>query len=181
MFIDKPLCHKQAPSERHVVLCFICRSDGAKVLYITFFYKHFTPTGLFFKKLKCYIVSYKIAQYLWKRTYEISNHPRSGWFSSEIMDLGEYREPQTGLPIPLGGIAIKRNIPAEIAQKVNRIVRKSVGYALAHPAASREFVRCHAQEMDEIGKQAVTTFFAWARRNKLINDTHENIFLRSAE
>ena len=54
MFIDKPLCHKQAPSERHVVLCFICRSDGAKVLYITFFYKHFTPTGLFFKKLKCY-------------------------------------------------------------------------------------------------------------------------------
>mgnify|MGYP003411901870 CR=1 FL=1 len=57
MFIDKPLCHKQAPSERHVVLCFICRSDGAKVLYITFFYKHFTPTGLFFKKLKCYLVS----------------------------------------------------------------------------------------------------------------------------
>ena len=54
MFIDKPLCHKQAPSERHVVLCFICRSDGAKVLYITFFYKHFTPTGLFFKELKCY-------------------------------------------------------------------------------------------------------------------------------
>src|SRR3972149_4613706 len=33
-------------------LCFTCRSDGAKVLYITFFYKHFTPTGLFFKKTK---------------------------------------------------------------------------------------------------------------------------------
>jgi hypothetical protein len=31
-------------------LCFTCRSDGAKVLYITFFYKHFTPTGLFFQK-----------------------------------------------------------------------------------------------------------------------------------
>lgn len=119
----------------------------------------------------------------------------------KIMDLGEYWETQTGLPIPLGGIAIKRNIPAGIAQKVNLIVRKSVEYALAHPAASREFVRCHAQEMDEIvrnqhiqlyvnnysvdlgeiGKQAVTTLFAWARRNKLIKDTHENIFLPSAE
>lgn len=119
----------------------------------------------------------------------------------KIMDLGEYWEIQTGLPIPLGGIAIKRNIPAGIAQKVNRIVRKSVEYALAHPAASREFVRCHAQEMDEgvrnqhiqlyvnnysvdlgdIGRQAVTTLFAWARRNKLIDDTHENIFLQLAE
>ncbi|MDN3514085.1 MAG: 1,4-dihydroxy-6-naphthoate synthase [Candidatus Brocadia sp.] len=119
----------------------------------------------------------------------------------KIMDLGEYWETQTGLPIPLGGIAIKRSIPAEIAQKVNRIVRKSVEYALAHPAASRAFVRHHAQEMDEgirnqhiqlyvnnytvdlgdIGKQAVTTLFAWVRRNKLINDTHENLFLQSAE
>ena len=33
-----------------------CRSDGANALYITFFYKHFTPTGLFFKKLNCYII-----------------------------------------------------------------------------------------------------------------------------
>lgn len=119
----------------------------------------------------------------------------------KIMDLGEYWETQTGLPIPLGGIAIKRNIPAGIAQKVNRMVRKSVEYALAHPAASRDFVRRHAQEMDEIvrnqhiqlyvnnysvdlgdiGKKAVTTLFAWARRNKLIHDTHENIFLQSVE
>lgn len=119
----------------------------------------------------------------------------------KIMDLGAYWETETGLPIPLGGIAIKRSIPAEIARKVNRMVRRSVEYALAHPAASRDFVRCHAQEMDEIvrnkhirlyvnnysidlgdiGKKAVTALFAWARRNKLINDIHENIFLRSAE
>lgn len=119
----------------------------------------------------------------------------------KIIDLGEYWETQTGLPIPLGGIAIKRNIPPEIAQKVNHIVRKSVEYARAHPAASREFVKRHAQEMDEgvrnqhiqlyvntysvdlgdIGKKAVSTLFAWTRRNKLINDTHENIFLQSAK
>ncbi|KAB2836199.1 MAG: 1,4-dihydroxy-6-naphthoate synthase [Candidatus Brocadia sp.] len=115
----------------------------------------------------------------------------------KIMDLGAYWETQTGLPIPLGGIAIKRNVPAGIACKVNRMVRRSVEYALAHPAASREFVRCHAQEMDEsvrnqhiqlyvntysvdlgeIGKKAVTTLFAWARKSKLIDDIHESIFL----
>lgn len=115
----------------------------------------------------------------------------------KIMDLGAYWETETGLPIPLGGIAIKRSIPAEIARKVNRMVRKSVEYALAHPAASRDFVRCHAQEMDEIvrnqhiqlyvnnysvdlgeiGRAAVKSLFAWARRNKLIHDTHENTFL----
>lgn len=115
----------------------------------------------------------------------------------KIMDLGAYWETQTGLPIPLGGIAIKRNIPAEIARKVNRMVRKSVEYALAHPAASREFVRCYAQEMDEsvrnqhiqlyvnnysvdlgeIGKKAITTLFAWTRKSKLIDDIHESIFL----
>lgn len=115
----------------------------------------------------------------------------------KIMDLGAYWETQTGLPIPLGGIAIKRNIPAEIARKVNRMVRKSVEYALAHPAASREFVRCYAQEMDEsvrnqhiqlyvnnysvdlgeIGKKAITTLFVWARKSKLIDEIHESIFL----
>lgn len=115
----------------------------------------------------------------------------------KIMDLGAYWETQTGLPIPLGGIAIKRNIPTEIARKVNRMVRKSAEYALAHPAASREFVRCYAQEMDEsvrnqhiqlyvnnysvdlgeIGKKAITTLFVWARKSKLIDEIHESIFL----
>ncbi|TVM00139.1 MAG: 1,4-dihydroxy-6-naphthoate synthase [Candidatus Brocadia sp. WS118] len=119
----------------------------------------------------------------------------------KIMDLGAYWETQTGLPIPLGGIAIKRNLPAEISRKVNRMVKKSVEYALAHPAASIEFVRCYAQEMNEsirnqhiqlyvnnysidlgqIGREAVKTLFAWARRNKLIHDTKENIFLGSTE
>ena len=37
-------------------LCFPCRSSGANAWYITFFYKHFTPTGLF-SKLKCYGIS----------------------------------------------------------------------------------------------------------------------------
>ena len=55
----------------------------------------------------------------------------------KIMDLGEYWESQTRLPIPLGGIAMKRNIPSEIARKVNRLLRKSVEYAMCQSCVFR--------------------------------------------
>ena len=43
-------------------LCFIYRSYGAKVLYITFFYKHFTPTGLFFSKNQIFLADKQIKE-----------------------------------------------------------------------------------------------------------------------
>ena len=67
----------------------------------------------------------------------------------KIVDLGEYWEETTGAPIPLGGIVVKRSLPADVQARMNRVMRRSVAYALAHPAASREFVRAHAQEMSE--------------------------------
>ncbi|GAB62750.1 MAG: 1,4-dihydroxy-6-naphthoate synthase [Candidatus Jettenia sp.] len=116
-----------------------------------------------------------------------------------IIDLGEYWEAQTGLPIPLGGIVIKRSIPSEISKKVNRILRKSVEYAIANPASSQEYVKQYAQEMSEnvrnqhiqlyvntysitlgkIGRNAIKTLFEWAQRNKLIAKTIEDVFLSS--
>jgi 1,4-dihydroxy-6-naphthoate synthase len=115
----------------------------------------------------------------------------------KIMDLGEYWEYQTRLPIPLGGIVIKRDISPAISQKVNRIVKKSVEYALANPAASKTYVKHYAQELDEHvrnqhiqlyvndytidlgenGKKAVKTLFEWAKRSNLITGTDEDIFL----
>jgi 1,4-dihydroxy-6-naphthoate synthase len=68
---------------------------------------------------------------------------------NKIVDLGEYWERATGAPIPLGGIVVKRSLPSEVQGAVNRIVRRSVEYAFSHPAASRAFVRAHAQEMSE--------------------------------
>ena len=67
----------------------------------------------------------------------------------KIIDLGEYWESTTGAPIPLGGIAISRALPADVQQTMNRVMRRSVEYALAHPDASRSFVRAHAQEMSD--------------------------------
>lgn len=62
-----------------------------------------------------------------------------------VCDLGQKWEEETKLPIPLGAIFAKK----EIAQKTERVIRRSVEYALKNPAASRNFVRAYAQELDE--------------------------------
>jgi 1,4-dihydroxy-6-naphthoate synthase len=67
----------------------------------------------------------------------------------KIIDLGEFWEQETGAPIPLGGIVIRRALPDAIKDAVNRVLRRSVEYAFAHRRASLSFVREHAQEMSE--------------------------------
>jgi 1,4-dihydroxy-6-naphthoate synthase len=67
----------------------------------------------------------------------------------KVIDLGDYWERETGTPIPLGAIAVRRSLPAEVQRAVNRVMRRSVEYAFAHPESSRAFVRAHAQEMAE--------------------------------
>ena len=67
----------------------------------------------------------------------------------KIIDLGEFWESETGAPIPLGGIVVKRALPDDVKQRVNRVLRRSVEYAFAHRDASLPYVREHAQEMSE--------------------------------
>ena len=67
----------------------------------------------------------------------------------KIVDLGELWEQQYGLPIPLGGILVKRNLPEDIRHKINRVLHRSVEYALQNPNDSLPFVRQHAQSMEE--------------------------------
>jgi 1,4-dihydroxy-6-naphthoate synthase len=67
----------------------------------------------------------------------------------KIIDLGEFWESETGAPIPLGGIVVRRSLSDEVKARVNRVMRRSVEYAFAHPDASLPFVREHAQEMSE--------------------------------
>ncbi len=67
----------------------------------------------------------------------------------KIIDLGEYWETLTHMPIPLGGIAIRKDIPVEDKQKINRLLRKSIDFAMNNPASSSAFIKKLAQEMDE--------------------------------
>jgi len=67
----------------------------------------------------------------------------------KICDLGELWEEKTKRPIPLGGIAIRRSLPADVKQKIENLISESVKYAFANPTASKSYVAEHAQEMEE--------------------------------
>ena len=66
-----------------------------------------------------------------------------------LMDLGEFWEEETGAPIPLGGIVLRRGQAPALAVKVNTLIRKSLEYAFSHYPALPDYVKVHAQEMDE--------------------------------
>ena len=66
----------------------------------------------------------------------------------EMVDLGRWWEEETGLPIPLGGIAVRRDLGPDVALRVEAAVRNSVAYAFAHPGDADDYIRIHAQEME---------------------------------
>jgi 1,4-dihydroxy-6-naphthoate synthase len=63
-----------------------------------------------------------------------------------LVDLGEWWEAETGLPIPLGAIVARRD--AVDPDAAARWIRESVRRAWADPTASEAYVRAHAAEMD---------------------------------
>jgi len=119
----------------------------------------------------------------------------------KLVDLGEYWETETGFPIPLGGIVIHRNIPQEIQQKVNRVLRRSVEFALKNPQQTMDFVRQHAQEMEESvmmqhinlyvndytvnlgerGQQAVRRIYEKAAELDIVKITNPDIFIPTTD
>ncbi|KAF6572875.1 1,4-dihydroxy-6-naphthoate synthase [Paenibacillus sp. FSL M8-0228] len=63
---------------------------------------------------------------------------------SKQVDLGNWWEEDTGLPIPLGAIIARRTLDLDA---ITNWIRASVEYAWQHPEASREYVLSHAQEL----------------------------------
>jgi 1,4-dihydroxy-6-naphthoate synthase len=66
----------------------------------------------------------------------------------KVMDLGAYWEKTTGCAIPLGGIAVRRDIPRPEQQKIDRLIRRSLEYSFDRYPSLSEFVTAHAQEME---------------------------------
>lgn len=66
-----------------------------------------------------------------------------------VADLGKLWESETGLPLPLGAIIIKREIEEQIISKFDSLLSKSVRFAHENPLLSRDFVKEHAQEMED--------------------------------
>jgi 1,4-dihydroxy-6-naphthoate synthase len=115
----------------------------------------------------------------------------------KIADMGEYWEGLTSMPVPLGAIVINRNIPQDIAMKVNRVLRRSLEYAYKDSFASYDFVAGNAKEMDSTvmnnhiklfvneftlnlgnkGKEAIKTLFSISGSKGVIPELPDRIFL----
>jgi 1,4-dihydroxy-6-naphthoate synthase len=68
---------------------------------------------------------------------------------TKLLDLGEFWEKETGAPIPLGGIVLRGGQDPALAVKINTLIRKSLEYAFSHYPDLPDYVRDHAQEMDQ--------------------------------
>jgi 1,4-dihydroxy-6-naphthoate synthase len=111
-------------------------------------------------------------------------------------DLGQWWEEKTSLPIPLGCIAIKRDIDPAIAYDIERLIRQSIDHAFSHPDMAYDYIQDYAQELDENviqqhiglyvndfskdigrdGEAAITTFFEKARASGLIQQSKFSLF-----
>lgn len=116
----------------------------------------------------------------------------------KVKDLGEYWEEKMKVPIPLGGIAIKRNQEQGISRQVDGLIRKSIDYSFRNYPMISDYVKKHSQTMSEQvmrqhidlyvnnyslslgkeGKNAVETLYkVFLESNKKYEISAESLFL----
>lgn len=66
----------------------------------------------------------------------------------KVVDLGEWWHKETGMPLPLGGIVVRRDLDWETADKIRRLIRSSVRYALEHKKEALEYALPFARGLD---------------------------------
>jgi 1,4-dihydroxy-6-naphthoate synthase len=114
-----------------------------------------------------------------------------------IVDLGEWWETHTLLPIPLGAILVRNDVDDARAREIDDSIRQSLAFARANDAAIMPYVREHAFEMNDevmrshialyvngftadVGKEgieAVHALFARAHEAGIIQETTEPKFV----
>ena len=114
-----------------------------------------------------------------------------------VLDLGEWWEKDTGLPIPLGCIIAKRSLGADTVAAVEAGIRASIQYAYSHRDETRSYIKSNAQEMDDSvidshiglyvndfsldlgdeGVTAISELFRRAAARGIVPDTRASLFL----
>ena len=114
-------------------------------------------------------------------------YARSGF--EKIIDLGEWWKRQTGLPLPLGGNVVRKDIPPSVRRELSDIIRESIDYGLAHREEAVAYSLAYARDMNaqlaskfigmyvneftrnygEIGRAAIRKFLADAHDKKYID------------
>jgi 1,4-dihydroxy-6-naphthoate synthase len=115
----------------------------------------------------------------------------------KLIDLGNYWEEVSGNLIPLGGIVVRRKFDQALKEKIDRVLKRSIAFAFENRESSKEYVKAHAQEMDEkvmqqhidlyvnqysldlgeTGRKAVKHLFQMAVEKGLISQIDEDIFV----
>ncbi|MDM7323709.1 MAG: 1,4-dihydroxy-6-naphthoate synthase [Thermus sp.] len=114
-----------------------------------------------------------------------------------VLDLGEWWEEETGLPLPLGAILARRDLGEDLIRSLDKAVRQSLEYALAHPEKTFPYLRAYAQELSqeviwahvrtyvnefsldvgEEGERAVEKLFSEAEARGLLPPSQAPLFL----
>jgi 1,4-dihydroxy-6-naphthoate synthase len=68
-----------------------------------------------------------------------------------VLDLGSWWKSVTGLPLPLGGNVIRKDIPPDIQKEVSEILKESIDYGLKHRKAGIEHSMPLARGLDQDG------------------------------
>jgi 1,4-dihydroxy-6-naphthoate synthase len=66
-----------------------------------------------------------------------------------IVDLGKWWYGETGLPLPLGANGIRRDLGPTVHQDVNRLLRESIDYGLAHRHDALEYAMQFGRGLDQ--------------------------------
>jgi 1,4-dihydroxy-6-naphthoate synthase len=73
-------------------------------------------------------------------------YARSGF--ERIVDLGERWKRKTGLPLPLGGNVVRKDIPPPVRRDVSEIIRESIDYGLTHRDEAVAYSLAYARDMN---------------------------------
>jgi 5,8-dihydroxy-2-naphthoate synthase len=65
-----------------------------------------------------------------------------------IVDLGVWWQEKTGLPLPLGGNAVRRDLGPETMRTISRLLKESIRYALGHRQDALDYALQYARDMD---------------------------------
>src|SRR5438132_1186017 len=65
-----------------------------------------------------------------------------------VVDLGVWWQERTGLPLPLGGNVVRKDLGAPTMKEISRLIRESIRYGLAHRREALEHALKYARDMD---------------------------------
>jgi 1,4-dihydroxy-6-naphthoate synthase len=66
-----------------------------------------------------------------------------------VTDLGVWWQERTGLPLPLGGNVVRRDLGPDVIRQISRLLKESIRYGLAHRSEALDYALQYARDMDK--------------------------------